>query len=171
MKNAIESQIHEIPLFSEFTQPEIAAFLELAEPISAGKETRIVTQDTPGDAMFIIIQGTVKVIHRVGSKSFELATLSRGDFFGELSLVDNVPRSADVVAIEDCGLLKISQGTIRAIAGVYPSAAFKFLIAVGGVLVKRLRQGNKKYIDSLLIGASLEPAINPIGPESNVPAY
>ena len=138
-------------LFVEFTEPEIAAFVELSEPLSVKKGAHIVTQDAPGDAMFVLTQGRAKVIHRSGTQGVELATLSCGDFFGELALIDQGPRSADVTALEDCELLKIPQATFRALAGVYPSAAIKFLIAVGGVLVKRLRQGNQRYIDSLLV--------------------
>jgi CRP-like cAMP-binding protein len=100
--------------------------------------------------MYVIVTGTVKVVHRADAREIELATLHEGDFFGEIALVDEGPRSADVVAIGDARMLSISQATIRALAGVYPSAAFKLLVAVGRVLVSRLRHGNKKYIDSLL---------------------
>jgi hypothetical protein len=58
-----------------------------------------------------------------------------------------------VEAVDDCKLMQISQSVIRALAGVYPSAAFKLLIAVGRVLVARLRKGNQKYIDSLLLAS------------------
>ena len=51
-------------------------------------------------------------------------------------------------------MIKIEHGALRALAGVYPMAAFKFLIAVGRRLVTRLRHGNQKYIDSLLAAAS-----------------
>ena len=151
MKTELPQQLGEMSLFSEFTEPEITAFIELAEPCAFEKGARIVAQDTLGDAMFIIVKGTVKVIHRVNGEQIELASLGDGEFFGELALVDHGPRCADVEAASDCVLLKIPQGSLRALAGVYPNAAFKFLIAVGRVLVKRMRFGNQKYIDSLLM--------------------
>ena len=73
-----------------------------------------------------------------------------GDFFGEIALVDFGPRSADVVAQGNGVLLKITQAAVSALAGVYPTAAFKFLIAIGRILVARLRASNQRYIDSLL---------------------
>jgi CRP-like cAMP-binding protein len=81
----------------------------------------------------------------------ELAQLSCGDFFGELALVDNGPRSADVIAVELCVLLRVTQATISAMAGVYPAAGFKFLITMGRILVERLRKTNQRYIDTLLL--------------------
>jgi CRP-like cAMP-binding protein len=91
-------------------------------------------------------------VHRRGGKEFVLATVKVGDFFGELALVDSGPRSADVETLTACKMLKIEHAALRAIAGVYPGAAFKLLIAVGRGLVQRMRNGNQKYIDSLLAG-------------------
>ena len=151
MKTELSQQLSGMAFFADFTGTEVAALIELAEPCSFKKGERIVAQDTPGDSMFLLIEGTVKVMHRTGSECVELALLGAGDFFGELALVDHGPRCADVEAAGDCVLLKIPEGSILALAGVYPNAAFKFLIAVGRVLVKRMRFGNKKYIDSLLL--------------------
>lgn len=139
-----------MPLFQEFKTAEIQAVLDLSERIEAGPGELIVKQDSPGDCMFVIVEGTARVVHRSEGKRIELSTLGAGDFFGELSLVDDGPRSADVEAQDRCVLLKFPQGALRALAGVYPGAAFKLLVAVGRVLVSRLRSGNRKYIDSLL---------------------
>ena len=82
----------------------------------------------------------------------QLATFGPGDFFGELALVDDGPRSATVTALTECLLLKVPQSVLRALAGVYPNAAFKMLFAIAKVLVMRMRAGNARYIDSLLAG-------------------
>jgi len=90
------------------------------------------------------------VVHHKGGREVELAVMHEGDFFGELALVDEGPRSADVIAISDVAMLKISQAVIAAVAGVYPTAAFKLLIAIGRIMVERLRLANQRYVDSLL---------------------
>jgi CRP-like cAMP-binding protein len=140
-----------IGLFAEFTGAELEGFCDLLDPVFVSVGGCIVRQDDPGDCMFVLLTGRAKVVHRKADRKFDLAELKPGDFFGELALVDEGPRSADVEAIEDCTLLSISQAVVRALAGVYPSAAFKLLISVGRVMVKRMRQGNQKYIDSLLL--------------------
>lgn len=137
-------------LFHEFSEEELDEFIELCDPVSAPKGEVIVKQDDEGDCMYIVITGSAKVTHHKQGRDIDLATLKEGDFFGELALVDEGPRSADVVALQDCTLLKITQAVISAVAGVYPTAAFKFLIAIGRIMVDRLRQSNQRYVDSLL---------------------
>lgn len=137
-------------LFVEFTDDELGDFLELLDIVEAKKGEIIVKQDDHGDCMFILVSGSVRVLHHSGGRDINLASLQTGDFFGELALVDAGVRSADVDAAEDCTLLRITQASISAAAGVYPTAAFKFLIAIGRILVGRLRQTNQRYVDSLL---------------------
>lgn len=137
-------------LFAEFTTDELEGLLDLVESVSCAAGECIVRQDERGDCMYVLTVGSAQVFHRRDDKKFELAILQPGDFFGEIALVDDGPRSADVEALTDCTLLRIEHGALRAVAGVYPGAAFKLLIAVGRVMVARMRRGNQKYIDSLL---------------------
>jgi len=137
-------------LFADFTAGELQQFLELTDPIFVKAGEVIVQQDALGDCMFIVVQGRARVVHRKDGHFIELATLKPGDFFGEIALVDEGPRSADVQALEDCTLLKITHAAVSALAGVYPTAAFKFLIAIGRIMVARLRRSTQRYVDSLL---------------------
>jgi CRP-like cAMP-binding protein len=82
----------------------------------------------------------------------DLATLHVGDFFGELSLVDDGPRSATVDALEETQVLRITRMVVGVLAGVQPSAAIHLLAAIGRSLVNRLRAGNQKYLDLILLG-------------------
>ena len=139
-----------LPLFAEFTDAEIEGALHLIDKVQYQAGQTIVRQDEKGDCMFVLIEGSARVVHRRAGREIELATLKVGDFFGELALVDSGPRSANVEALAPATLLRIEHGALRAIAGVYPGAAFKLLVAVGRTLVQRMRRGNQKYIDSLL---------------------
>lgn len=149
--NLNATQLKDLSIFAEFTRQELEAFVELADPIMFKAGDMIVRQDDPGDCMYVIVSGTVNVIHNREGKKIPLAVLQRGDFFGELALVDEAPRSADVTAIDNCLLLKVPSSVVRALAGVYPMAALKFFYATARVAVIRMRQTNKKYIDTLLV--------------------
>lgn len=146
----IREKLRDKVLFREFNDQEMDEFIELLDQHSAAAGDVIVKQDDLGECMFIVVKGKARVVHHKDGHFIELATLKAGDFFGELSLVDRGPRSADVQALEDCTLLRINLGAVSALAGVYPTAAFKFLIAIGRILVDRLRCSNQRYIDSLL---------------------
>ena len=147
------STLREMKLLKEFADRELNALIDLAELREVTAGHCIVRQDETGHSMYLLVEGKANVTHRREGQSFHLATLEPGDFFGELALIDEGPRSADVEAVSDCKLLALSGGSLRALAGVYPNAAFKFLIAVSRVLVQRMRHSNRKYIDSLMVQA------------------
>jgi CRP/FNR family cyclic AMP-dependent transcriptional regulator len=152
MSNASEyrDKIKGQSIFAEFTNDELDELLDLLDPVEVQDGETIVKQDDRGDCMYIVVEGEARITHRRAGRSIGLGIIRPGDFFGEIALVDYGPRSADVIAMGRCTLLKITQATISALAGVYPTAAFKFLIAVGRILVSRLRASNQRYVDSLL---------------------
>ncbi|HEY3897903.1 MAG TPA: cyclic nucleotide-binding domain-containing protein [Chthoniobacter sp.] len=146
----IRSKLKDHALFAEFTPLELGELLDLLDQVNVKDGDVVVKQDEPGDCMYLVVDGEVRVVHHRGGRDIVLATLKPGHFFGEIALVDNGPRSADVIAEGSGLLLKITQASVAALAGVYPTAAFKFLIAVGRILVSRLRTSNQRYVDSLL---------------------
>src|SRR4051812_46705197 len=123
-------QLKQTSLFRDFTEAEINECLGMMEREEHSAGTCIVQQDEPGEAMYLLIQGRARVVHHQDGHDVQLAQLEMGDFFGEIALVDRGPRSADVEALTDCVMYRINQATLSALAGVYPTAAFKFLIAV-----------------------------------------
>ncbi|MBE3071558.1 MAG: mechanosensitive ion channel [Acidobacteria bacterium] len=82
------------------------------EQIYGAGET-IVREGQPGDSMFVICSGSVRVT--IGPTRQEVATIPAGGCFGEMSLLTGDPRTADVTAIEDCHLLEITAQTFRRI--------------------------------------------------------
>jgi CRP-like cAMP-binding protein len=137
-------------LFKDFTTGELEQFMALLDYERFAAGDLIVRQDNRGDCMYLLVRGRAKVVHHQEGHNIELGALRAGDFFGELALVDEGPRSADVIALEECVLVKVTQAAISALAGVCPGAGYKLLIAVGRILVDRLRASNQRYIDSLL---------------------
>ncbi|MBV9127689.1 MAG: cyclic nucleotide-binding domain-containing protein [Verrucomicrobia bacterium] len=143
--------LQRIPLFAEFTLDELKTFLELTDTVRFTAGSYVVRQDEAGDCMFVILDGKARVRHRRKNQEFDLAVLGEGDFLGELALVDEGPRMADVLAETECVCLKASQAVFRVLAGVQPAAALKFFVAVARVVVTRMRKTNARYIDSLFL--------------------
>jgi CRP/FNR family transcriptional regulator, cyclic AMP receptor protein len=79
-------------------------------------------------------------------------TLGAWEFFGEMSLFDQQPRSADVVANKDCVLLKVAADKFEKLVKDQPDLATPFLVAICRSVAGRLRGSNKKLKDTLNFG-------------------
>ena len=146
----LHTNLRDKALFAEFSDREFEEFLALVDHASYAGGEIMLRQDERGDCMYIMVRGRAKVVHHREGHNIELAILRSGDFFGEIALIDEGARSADVIALEPCVLLKVTAAAVSALAGIYPTAAFKLLIAIGRIMVDRLRLSNHRYIDSLL---------------------
>jgi CRP-like cAMP-binding protein len=101
------------------------------EESSLGKDYKdgdiIFEENSAGREMYIILTGKAIVIKERGDVETTLATLEEGDFFGEMSLFDNSPRSATVKALGDVKLLEINQKNFLKKISRDPSLAFRML--------------------------------------------
>jgi len=99
----------------------------------------VVSQDEPGDALFIIMSGRVKVvIFGENGREVTLSLLRPGDAFGEISLFDGSPRSANCIALEPTVLLILSREDLLAHISSYPQTALNLL----GEMANRLRRAD-----------------------------
>jgi CRP/FNR family transcriptional regulator, cyclic AMP receptor protein len=138
-------------VFAELGRDELHTLLEQSAVETYSEGEIIIHSGEIGHCMYVILRGSVRVTVP-DSGQIELARLSVGDFFGEVALVDDGPRSANVIATDVCELLCITRTTLGVLAGLHPEAAIQLLAAIGRSLVARLRKGNQKYIDLLLSG-------------------
>jgi CRP-like cAMP-binding protein len=146
----IQTKLKEMPIFSSFTDAELEKFLSVSDPSNYRKGEFIIRQGEDGDCMFFLADGSCKVtVHREG-RSVELTTLGPGSIFGELAVFEHRPRFADVQALTDCVLVKVSEPMIHALAGLYPAAAYKLLAGIIREIGDRLRKTSVRVLDSLL---------------------
>jgi len=143
-----QETLGKVSLFMDFDPHELDAFIEFTDPIRCRKGDVLIRQGEPGQSLFIVIEGTLEAIVRLeNGRNFVLSKLKGGDFFGELSIVDEYPRSANVVAMEDCVLLKVTSLVVETFFKVYPSAAYKILLAIARSAVSRVRETDRRYLD------------------------
>lgn len=71
-------------------------------------------ENDPASRMYVIRHGRIRIYRRVGNDEVELATLGPGDFFGEMALLERLPRSANAQVIEDCELIEVDASTFEA---------------------------------------------------------
>ena len=133
--------IRNVPIFSHL-DPSTAADLErLGELRDFPAGTVIVGQDDPGDALFVLVEGKVKVVlfGKQGREIILTIFKTPGDFFGEMSLLDDEPRSATVVAAERATLFVLSRAAFTAHVEAQPRTALRVLQEVS----RRLRQADR----------------------------
>ncbi len=133
--------LRKVPLFSDLAEPELVRFGEVTREREYPKNSVILFEDDPGDALYIVSSGQVKVV-LIGEDGREviLSVLGDGDFFGEMSLIDDEPRSAHVIAMKDSRLLVLRREDFQSELQREPRIGLKLL----RVLVQRLRRADEK---------------------------
>src|SRR4051812_15973173 len=94
-----------VPLFAQLGADEVLSLARLCEERVAEPEARVFGEHEAGDALYVVVRGRV----RVERKGLRVADLGPGECFGEIALLDDSPRSADVVAVERTELLRIER--------------------------------------------------------------
>ncbi|HUP63174.1 MAG TPA: cyclic nucleotide-binding domain-containing protein [Thermoanaerobaculia bacterium] len=103
---------------------------------SAGE--RIFSQGDLGTEMFIIQEGAVEIVKHIGSESHTLSHLEKGDFFGEMALLEAMPRTADAVALTDVRVVAINGSRFDEMLRKNPEVAVRIIRKYS----KRLREAN-----------------------------
>lgn len=136
-----------IPLFAGLTDAHLDQIAKVAIRRKVARHSTIVHVGDCIDALYVIVQGSVKVLNRDDEgREVIITMLGRGECFGEMGLIDGSPRSADVVTNENCELLVIAKTDFkRALAD-----NVDLCLNIMRSLVLRLREANRK-IESLAL--------------------
>jgi CRP/FNR family transcriptional regulator/CRP/FNR family cyclic AMP-dependent transcriptional regulator len=107
-------------------------------------------RDDPGDCLYLIDSGTVKIALRSeDDREVILTLLGAGDYFGELAVLDGLPRSADAIAVEPAELLQLPRGAFLAFLEANHGVAVRLLSALSRDYVRRLTDtvGDAAFLD------------------------
>ena len=147
MTAAIEV-LKSIPMFQHLDAEELAALAVLLRERRFARGGIIVTQGEPGDALFLIGQGQVKVaVFAEDGREVILSVLTAGGFFGEMALLDDEPRSAHVIAMTDATLHQLRRDDFRNRLGGSPALG----IALLRELSRRLRRADETIASLALL--------------------
>ena len=135
-REALES-LRTIPLFAEVSDGDLEAIASLLIERRFPKHKTIVEEGLPGDYMYVIREGQVKVTKLSGDGREKILELfGPGSFFGEMSLIDNSPRSASVKTLAETRILALSRSDVLGVLRRSPDIA----MAVIKELTRRVRQ-------------------------------
>lgn len=130
-----------VPLFASFPDDQLRALATLVTRRSAPRSSLIMAAGDATESLYVVISGRLKVMMGdADGKEVILSLIGPGEFFGEMGLIDDSPRSASVIAIEPCELLSLSRRDFKKCM----AENFDMTMAVMKGLVRRLREADRK---------------------------
>jgi CRP/FNR family cyclic AMP-dependent transcriptional regulator len=137
-----------VPLFSLFSDHQLAVLFPAIQHRSYPKHSFMLRAGERSDALYIILSGRAKIVIDDGEgREVTLTTIGPSEFFGEMSLIDEKPRSASVEALEPCEVLYISKPAFMSCLKDNFDAAMLILKSV----VSRLREADRKIASLALM--------------------
>jgi CRP/FNR family cyclic AMP-dependent transcriptional regulator len=130
----------EVPFFALLDDSERGTLAEQIDEESHKAGTLLFRMGDPGGALYIVRKGVVEIsITKQTGESVVIETAKVGDFFGEISLLDNGPRTATAKVLEDCELMVVDRGDLDELFKIKPASAMDLLAACG----RRLRESSR----------------------------
>jgi hypothetical protein len=136
--------LRRIKILAQLNDAQLDRLTEFMEVHKVPQWMAVVKKGDAGDGMYFILQGELRARVMVGEKETILATFGPGDFFGDMSLFDRGPRSADVIANADSIVLKMSDVAFDRLTREAPALATPFLQATARTLAARIRADNQR---------------------------
>lgn len=133
--------LRRVPMFAGLTDPQLDTLASASLRRSFPRNRTIVAEGEPSQSLYLLLSGRAKV-QRSDSEGKEviLAMIGPGEFFGEMSLIDDAPRSASVITTEPCDFIAIQKDSFKSTLAQSPDMAMQIMRG----LVKRLREADKK---------------------------
>jgi CRP-like cAMP-binding protein len=131
--------LRRVPFLAEISESDIALVAHAMRRRNYRRGEVIFRQDDPGNALYLIESGTVK-ISRQGEDGREitLTLLHKGEYFGELALLDEEPRSADAIAVEATTVYLLPKAEFKSFLLANPHVPLQMLSAMSRMYVRRL---------------------------------
>ena len=139
--------LREFPRYAIFTDEELKLLGATCSEKEYARHAHVFKQfETEDKSLYIIRQGKVHVIRQEARVKKVLASFGRGDFFGEMALLDSGPRSASAECGADTTLIALPQGRFEYLEGQSPTLALKLIKVFAKELVLRLRATDETLV-------------------------
>ncbi|MBA3490956.1 MAG: cyclic nucleotide-binding domain-containing protein [Rubrobacteraceae bacterium] len=137
-------ELRQIPLFADLSEEDLERLYRMAETVSIPTGQLVLREGDPGDSLYVVLEGELEVTKRQGSQDVLLALYDPGQFFGEMALLEQAPRSASVRTVQESRLLVISQAAFQSLLSCSPAAPLRILHTV----TSRLRSTESALIQN-----------------------
>jgi len=144
-KSELEEVLLSMPPFKNLNTKLIKLMMKTIHNRVYSANEYIFFQGDPGIGLYIIIKGEVVITQDEDGDRFDLAILGRGDFFGELALLDEEKRSASAIALKDSQVAVIFKPDLDEFVEAHPKEGIKILRGISFIVATRLRNLNQDY--------------------------
>ena len=148
-ENNIQTPVLILSALADVDERLLASLLTYLEVVKVPPFGTVVNKGEHGDALFMVLEGEVRARVMITGQETTLATLGVGECFGEMAVLDQGPRSADVIANQPSVLIKVSAGALKKMFAEAPALAAPFMFALSRVISQRVRVLTKRYEDSI----------------------
>ena len=140
--NPIIQVLENVPIFEHLTEKELSEVVRLTHERTYKKDEHVFKKLAPAEGMYVILDGEVLITDSDSETVF--ATLESGDFFGELALLDEEPRSASAISTMPSRLIGFFRTDLLTLMKRSPELGNKILLNLSRILGERLRRTNQE---------------------------
>lgn len=146
----ITEVLGEIKLLKSFTETELQDLLSFGKEIEYEPHSNVLIEGELSWGLYLILKGMVGIFktNKLTGDSYDIGQLRAGSFFGEMSLLDENPRSATVRAMTNCSLFYLSKESFLSLLDQNPDLKLRFYSDAVRNLVARLRELDDNYVIS-----------------------
>ena len=138
-------------MLQEFSDQDLARLAEFCEMRKMDEGTTVFIENMPGESLFLIKKGTIR-ISRMFAEGDEktLIVLGPEDIFGEMAVIDGLPRAATARVAEAAELISLNKQSLEQLCEKNASLGLKLVKNIIRVFSKRVREANEEYRDMLI---------------------
>jgi CRP-like cAMP-binding protein len=141
----LEEVLLSIPPFKKLSSKHVKLLMKLIHNRVYTANEYVFYQNDPGIGLYIIIKGEVLITQDESGDRFDLALLGRGDFFGELALLDEEKRSASAISLKESQVAVIFRPDLDDFVDSFPKEGVEIMRGLSRIITTRLRNLNQDY--------------------------
>ena len=138
-------ELRQFSLFSALSNAELRQLVTFGELRQAQPREVLLRKGDPGDALYFVLSGEVRARLVVGLEDRTLGRIPAGEFFGEMAMFTQAPRSADVVVEQPTRLLRMSSAAFQVLIKELPALAAPVLFAMARMMATRISEDNQRF--------------------------
>jgi CRP-like cAMP-binding protein len=138
----LPEELRQFSVFVNLSNDLLTQFTHYGELYEVTPGTCIIKHGTPGDAVYFLLSGEVRARLMIGREDQTLNRIPAGQFFGEMSMFNQAPRSADVLAVQPSRLMRVSNQAFLQLIKEVPALAAPFLFNMACMMAHRIAETN-----------------------------